>query len=519
MTLSRRGAIGAIGAIAALPALPRAASDAEAVTAEVTIAQGRLGGTIEQGVRVFRGIPYAQPPVAALRFRPPRPAPAWSGRRSATSFAPAPIQPPAPGGMSHRRFLGADTSEDCLYLNVWAPASPGPHPVFVWIHGGGNIAGAASQLDGAVWARSGIVCVTVGYRLGAFGFLELGGLLGPEFRGSGVNALRDQIAALRWIQDNISAFGGDPDRVTIGGVSAGGKNVVSLMASPLARGLFASAIVESGGQTWHDLAGADAVARDLMRRLAIGDCTLAALLALPAATIETAQMQTVIGWDRPYPYRAIVGSDVLPEVPSQALRASGRRYRLLIGSNRDDGLIFIPPGSEEGPVAQHILANVDVGAARSIAERYERLFPAEDALHRRVRLVTAEEYAMPSLAVADAVRRARGRVWMYRFAQEASSGPHAGWAVHASEAVFVWKAFDDPILAANFGSVDRAARRLGDEMHARWSAFIRGKAPEAADAASWPPFDGHAILTFQDNGASHGRIDAAEAALWKGVLT
>ena len=189
------------------------------------------GAMVQGGVRVFKGVPFAQPPVGELRFRPTLAAKAWTGVRSATAFQSVAVQ--TNGG-------AVEGSEDCLYLNVWAPAGAGPFPVYVWIHGGGYTGGSAIApvFDGAEFAREGVVLVTVAYRLGVFGFLDVGPLLGPEYAGSGNNAIRDLVMSLKWVQENIAAFGGDRERVTIGGESAGAKATAALMGIREARGYF-----------------------------------------------------------------------------------------------------------------------------------------------------------------------------------------------------------------------------------------------------------------------------------------
>ena len=198
-------------------------------SAVVKTRSGDLRGETVDGVRVFRGIPFAQPPVGELRFRPPVEVKPWTGVRPAIRFAPEAMQPAE---------VGIARSEDCLYLNVWAPEGKGPFPVFVWIHGGGFTGGRATApiFDGAGFARDGVVLVTVAYRLGVFGFMDLGPVLGGAYAGSGNNAMRDLVAALRWVQGNIAAFGGDPGRVTVGGESAGAKATAALMAIPEAQG-------------------------------------------------------------------------------------------------------------------------------------------------------------------------------------------------------------------------------------------------------------------------------------------
>jgi para-nitrobenzyl esterase len=506
--IGRRLFLGGAAAMAAAPALRATTPDGPVRDT----AQGPVRGTAAGDTLIFKGIPFARPPVGALRFRPPQPAIPWQGVRDATAFAPIALQV-APGDTTAAPKLDG-MSEDCLYLNVYAPDAPGPHPVFVWIHGGGNSNGSATiAADGSVFARRGIVCVTIAYRLGAFGFLELGDLLGPDYAGSGANALRDQIAALHWVRANIASFGGDPDRVTIGGVSAGAKNVVSLCASPLARGLFGAAIVESGGVTTFDLEQARAVARTFGAALPDG-VSASDLPKAPPGIVLATQRRVITGFDRPFPFRAIVGTNVLPLPTLAALRQTGRANRLLIGTNRDESILFIDRATAGGPLLQHDFANVDVGALAGMDTAYDRLFPGLDALHRRVRLVTAEEYGMPSIRVADAFRAGGGHTYAYRFSQPARSGPFAGWAGHGFEVPYVWQSFADPTLAAIVGPPDDDMRLLANEMTARWCAFIRSGRPDTPSAATWPMYDHHRILRFEAPAGRPDLLESDEIKLW-----
>jgi para-nitrobenzyl esterase len=212
----------------------------------VRIESGRISGALgDDGVRVYRGIPFAAPPVGDLRWRPPQPVEAWDGVRECIEFGPACPQPASMIGDTP-----ALQDEDCLYLNVWTAAADEPLPVMVWIHGGGCTTGAGSQsvYDGARFARRGVVLVTINYRLGPLGYLAHPLLSAESGHGvSGNYGLLDQIATLQWVQRNIAQFGGDPDCVTIFGESAGAQSVCWLMVSPLAEGLFHRAIAESGG--------------------------------------------------------------------------------------------------------------------------------------------------------------------------------------------------------------------------------------------------------------------------------
>ena len=210
---------------------------------------GPVQGTVDDGLTIYKGIPFAAPPVGDLRWRPPQPHAPWKEVRKADQFAPAcmqvPIVLPAFG------LVSVTVNEDCLYLNVWTPAKSANEklPVMVWIYGGGFTIGATSlpQYDGANLARKGVILVSVAYRLGQFGFLASSELSKEQGGHSGNYGLLDQIAGLQWVKKNIAAFGGDPHRVTIFGESAGGISVRMLSASPLAKGLFSGAISESGG--------------------------------------------------------------------------------------------------------------------------------------------------------------------------------------------------------------------------------------------------------------------------------
>src|SRR6185503_7347723 len=214
----------------------------------VKVETGQVSGVIEGPAVVYRGIPYAAPPVGALRWAPPQRATAWSGMRDGSAFGPICPQPPGA-----RRLASGKQSEDCLTLNVWAPAarSAKPAPVMVWIHGGGYETGAGSDplYDGKAFARDGVVLVTINYRLGALGFFAHPALTKAAKRGEPLAnyGLMDMAAALAWVKRNIAAFGGDPGNVTVFGESAGGAAVVNLLAAPSAKGLFQKAIAESAG--------------------------------------------------------------------------------------------------------------------------------------------------------------------------------------------------------------------------------------------------------------------------------
>ena len=224
----------------------------EAVVVLVETRRGTVRGVAEGGLAVFRGLPFARPPVGPLRFRPPEPPEPWSGVRDAARFGTSASQNGALVGTLMSLGISR-TGDDCLYLNVWTPgADRGRRPVLVWIHGGAFILGSGSQMlyDGATLTRRGdVVVVTINYRLGALGFLRLRDRFGDRLPATGNEGLLDQVAALEWVRDEIAAFGGDPANVTIFGESAGAMSCATLLGVPRARGLFHRAILQSGART------------------------------------------------------------------------------------------------------------------------------------------------------------------------------------------------------------------------------------------------------------------------------
>jgi para-nitrobenzyl esterase len=307
---------------------------------------GRVRGEERDGVRMWRGIPYAAAPVGGLRFRPPQSIQPWDGVRDATRFAPTAMQSDAFRLDQQVNIPEPRSSEDCLYLNVWAPAEPsGPQPVMVWIHGGGFVEGAGSDdhYDGARLVRNGgVVVVTLNYRLGAFGFLYFAALA-PDYADASNLGLRDQIAALRWVHDNIGAFGGDPDQVTVFGESAGGISIAALMAMPEARGLFRRAIIQSGGTYARAAQSASEIARELLAELGVSDPRQ--LRTLPAPDIQAASERYLERVAAPLSLHVgpVVDGESLPRHPLEAIRAgSAQGVALIAGSNRDEGDLFYP---------------------------------------------------------------------------------------------------------------------------------------------------------------------------------
>ena len=503
----------------------------------VRMRAGTVRGTVRRGVRSFLGIPYGHVPG---RFRQAAAAAPWAGVRDAMQF----------GAVALQRLAGAaepiPSSEQCLSLNVWSPAgrpdpATGALPVMVWVHGGANVSGASLQpiYDGQHFARSGVVCVTLNYRLGVFGFLELGDVLGAPYRGSGNNALRDQMLALRWVRDNIAAFGGDPRRVTIAGQSAGAKDVAALVASPAARGLFQRFILESGGgRTVVSSEQAHEVAWRYVELLGLSRPRASGLLGLDTERLIEAQHALMIDPPYSYPLRPVVDGRLLPAMPEVAIALGcAAHVPLLLGTNRDESRLTLTKDAASRPLAGHNLSNMDAAAFERMLLRYDAstgirmrrdappgMPPRDDIAMRapdlaeiRWRALTAEEYWIPSVRVAEAQSGAGGEVWMYRFDKAAASGSFEGRAAHVSELPYVWNNPDDPELEPLVAGFDAA---LATRMHAAWVAFIAGGAPAAEGLPEWPRYDGQTRTTMILDTRSRLENDPArgERQLWSSLF-
>ena len=507
--LSRRTFLAGAG-LAAL-ALPARGLLALASTTPVTVRtlNGTLRGEQADGVNVFRGVPFAQPPVGALRFRPPVPPAHWTGERDATRFAASAMQAAEPG---------IEHSEDCLYLNVWAPRGKGPFPVFVWIHGGGFTGGHSFEpvYDGTLLAQAGIVCVTVAYRLGVFGFLDIEPLLGADYAGSANNGLRDLIASLQWVQQNIAAFGGDPSRVTVGGQSAGAKLTDILLGVPSAQPLFHQAISESGGaeRVWNRAQSAD-VARGFAEtwRSLTGQ-EPSSLLTAPASALIAPQVRFIQQWPRHFPLRAEIDGTLLPLRPVETIAGGGSRgKRLLIGNTREESSAFLGPHPAHDAGAAD-LGNLPVDRFAEVYRKYRDIYPQMNEEQLRIRAVTAEEYWIPTVRVADACLQGGGSAWMYRVDFPEGAGLLRGFAHHSIDIRLFW---DRPSPTDENAAAEAA---LALQMHHAWLAFLRGEVPVLEGIGPWPAYraETRPTLVFDSNIHVEQAPQEKELRLWDGVL-
>ncbi|MGB6432371.1 MAG: carboxylesterase/lipase family protein [Candidatus Acidiferrales bacterium] len=458
--------------------------------AQVRTASGLLeGATSADGkVRIFKGIPFAAPPVGELRWRAPQPVAAWTGVRKATEFGARCMQGNIFPDMV---FRDSGPSEDCLYLNVWTPANSAAArlPVMVWIFGGGFAAGSTSEprQDGEVLAKKGVVIVSMNYRLGIFGFFAHPGLTKESgHNASGNYGLLDQVAALEWVQANIAAFGGDPRNVTIFGESAGSFSVSALMASPLSRDLFERAIGESGaflGKTPVAKSLADSEADGEKFGESIGAKSLDALRAVPAADIlATAMKETDF---RSWPN---VDGYFFPEDP-HAIYASGEQSHvpLLAGWNRDEAAYTA------------IFGNADPTAANFIARAHEiygddadallKLYPAAtdaQAVRSAQDLATDRFIAFGTWKWID-MQLATGGSTVYRYefddALPQPAGVASRGAYHSSEIEFVFEALPSKNLPWRPDD-----EKLSDLMSTYWTNFAKTGDPNGAGLPEWPAY-------------------------------
>ena len=454
----------------------------------ISVAEGRLAlpPANAKGVRLFRGIPFAAPPVGQLRWKPPAPAAPWQGIRDTSRFGMNALQsvvfndidPSKPG-----------VSEDCLYLNVWTPASEGEKlPVLFWIHGGGFIVGhgAEPRYDGGNLAARGLVVVSANHRLGALGFLAHPELTAESAHGaSGNYGLLDQLAALVWVKDNIAAFGGDPDLITIAGESAGSMAVSALMASPLARGLFRRAIGQSGAlfpppATSPDIGRESAEATGVEFAETLGADTLAELRGVPAERILEAQ--------RDVRFRPIVDGHFLPQAPSEVF-AAGRQNDadLIAGWNKDEGFNFDLMRDAKEPYEAIVRERFGARADAILA-----LYPAAAAEQSARDLGGDVTIAYGTWAWLEAHRKTgKGEVYRYRFDREPAvpddwfgARPAAGaGAFHAADIVY---AFDN--LDSFPWRIEEADRKTAAAMADYWANFVRTGDPNGRGIARWPSY-------------------------------
>lgn len=486
--------------------IPKFTTSAAVADHAIRVDGGLISGSTADGVRSYKGIPFAAPPVGELRWKAPQPAIAWDGVRECTAFGPDCPQAPYPAGSMYAAPLRTQ-SEDCLYLNVWTSARPSDkRPVMVWIHGGALTrgSGATRTYDGTAFAKKGVVLVTVNYRLGPLGYLAHPELTAESpNHSSGNYGVLDQIAALKWVQKNIAAFGGDPRRVTIFGESAGSWSVNILVATPLARGLFHRAIGESGGQFGpgmylredrNKIASAEKIGAAFAK--AAGADSLRAMRALPVEKIidvfnndtEGKKFRTapnVDGWVLPDEIRNIFAQGKQNDVP------------VIVGSNANEMTTLTNPGTWPKSMEEYRKrAEPLYGEAM---KDFEVFYPVKSdaevpaAYLNSLRDVT---FTLPMRTWARMTATGRSKAWLYFFSH-VPPNPNSKklGAYHASEIAYVFNNLNpqNPLLQ----DVDR---KLAETMSSYWVNFATTGNPNGAGLPKWSNYDraAEAYMDFGD---------------------
>ncbi|MEW9870870.1 carboxylesterase/lipase family protein [Arthrobacter sp. HS15c] len=465
-----------------------------------------LAATVEgRDVRCFTGIPYAGPVDGKRRFLPPIPAGGWTGVKDCTLPGPAAPQNPqalAPPGREPRTW----SEKDCLNLNVWTPHRGGSKlPVMVWIHGGAYLSGSGSdrRFDGAnLAATTGTVVVTINYCLGALGFLHLAELLGPEFSDSSNLALLDQVEALRWVQRNISAFGGDADNVTLFGESAGAAAVGTLLGMPVSRGLFHRAIMQSGtAGRYRSAEDSSRISLEYLSLCGLDHADAQELLTVPVGQLLEAQEKLVqqVGAETfavPLPFRPTVGTPSLPAPPLESVRQGPNSdVDLLLGTNLNEGSLAVQmrPAVSPEPSYAHRAAMVlaEAGVAPGREGEYVQALavtlagnPTGEQLLEST--ISDSLYRQPSNRLLEARKGSPGKNFSYLFTWPSPAMGGKLGACHTLEIPFVFRQLASP--EAEFLTQESAPQSLPDKMSSAWAAFARTGEPAATGLPGWPVY-------------------------------
>ncbi|TXK16397.1 carboxylesterase/lipase family protein [Homoserinibacter sp. GY 40078] len=467
-------------------------------------------------VESYLGIPFAAPPVGALRFRPPQPPEAWTTEREVKRFAPAAPQNPDPVLAAGGFWQPPHDEAECLNLNVWTPsADDRARPVLVWIHGGAYVSGSNSTgyNNGAELAAAlDVVVVSINYRLGVFGFLYLEHLLGAEFADSGNLAVLDQIAALHWVRDNIRAFGGDPSKVTIFGESAGAAAVGTLLGTPLAQGLFTRAIMQSGTAErareveesvavtaeFLDAAGVTASDAETLLRMSTAD------LLAAQAVVAAAHAERTIGL--PLPFMPTIDGRVLAQSPLDAIADGvGSDVDLLAGTNLNEASFFIVARADADETrtsdeklraliaedfADPAAVRADYVAALSVELGRE---PSDDEVLESY--LSDRLYRQPTTRLLDARQAASGRTFAYLFTWASPLMDGALGSCHALDVPFVFRQLDRLESASLVGP--NPPVELSEWMSGAWVEFARRGAPNSPALPDWPQYLSEGRLTME----------------------
>lgn len=498
-------------------------------SATVETKSGKIEGALENGVFVFKGIPYAAPPIGNLRWLPPQPAIPWKEIRTAKEFGAIAPQNELPGGDVINLEIDEPQDEDCLFLNIWTRGlDDRRRPVMIWIHGGAFIIGAGSQKtyrNHNLVAQKDLVLVSINYRLGAFGFINLKEITGGKIPATGCEGLMDQIAAIQWVRDNIEAFGGDPDNITVFGESAGAMSIGSLMAMPAAKGKFHKAILESGaGNTVGSLEEGVEITKKFLKVLELESADPDILRSLPVERILDAQQKLGVVLQleegRITPFQPIVDGLALPDIPIKLIeRGSAAQIKTLAGTNLDEFRLF--------SIMDRAFKNLD---ETGMIERLKRIIPPEQvpnivAVYRKGlesrgespspgNILTAVQtdimFRMPALKLVEAQCKNNQPAYNYLFKWKSPAMGGALGACHALEIGFVFGNFD-----ATFCGSGPEAQALSLKMQDAWFSFARTGDPSCKLLGRWEPYgDKRTTMLLDKECRLEDAPNEGERAVW-----
>ncbi|NWJ45979.1 MAG: carboxylesterase/lipase family protein [Chloroflexi bacterium] len=482
---------------------------------------GAVRGVSIDNVVAFKGIPYAAPPFGANRFKTPQPVVAWDGVRDTSNYGPTVIKPPYFPPFDSLFVEPQYPGEECLNLNIWTPdLGQARLPVYVWVHGGAfaNGSNAVPAYDGAKFARDGIVCVVINYRLGADGFL---------FLDDGISNLGilDQVTALRWVQENIRAFGGDPENVTIGGESAGSFSVTTLLSMPLTKGLFRRVIAQSGaGHHVLSTGTAKRVGGYLADKLGVAP-TREAIAAVSFEKLVMAQARLsgeVFANPNPavwgevagnvMPFEPVVDGDIIPARPIDGLFAgAGAGVDLLVGTNTEEYRLFMVPNNSIAYINDTFLSRAIMAYGLPLHETlftYKEKRPEASAGELLEAIATDWFFRIPAIRLAEAQQNQGGATYMYEFSWRSPEYDGRLGACHALEIAFAFDNLDKDNGRLGTGN----PQHLADSMHASWVSFITTGNP------GWQQYELDQRATMNFNLTNQLQFDPRweERILWEG---
>lgn len=494
---------------------------------------GLVEGNRERGQYVFRGIPYAAAPVGNLRWQAPRPPMPWRDVRPAKEFRSIAPQNPMLGMESLADFTAAEPQdEDCLYLNIWTPgADTARRPVMVWIHGGAFVVGSGSQemfRKNTLVCRGDVVLVTVNYRLGALGFMNLREITRGEIPATGCEGLLDQVAALSWVGENIGAFGGDSGNITLFGESSGAMSIGALMGMPVAKGTFHKAILESGGAgTVGMLEESVAATSRFLEILGLKGGDSDALRSLPVGRILSAQqkLNALLHAEehRITPFQPVVDGSVLPEIPSQAIeRGSASGIPTLAGSNLDEFKLFNVikrdfRNMDEPGMVRRLEAFIPGGHIARMVEAYRgarsRRGEGTGAGDILTAIQTDYMFRIPALRLVEAQSGNRLPAYNYLFAWKSPLLQGRFGACHSLEIGFVFGNRDERFCGAG-----PEADALSQKMQDAWTAFARTGDPSCGSLGAWEPYgDRRNVMVLDKECRPEAAPYEEERRAWEGI--